>query len=203
MAYEKLEGIVSSRVRLKIADLLSIRPRTLKELADITGISVQAVLKHLEKLDSLGVLDERRIDAAELAVRKVYYITGVHVGDFSLGDLTIVKLSRTEQPPARGRKAGRQELERLAEDSLVQRRRIREQARRLGRMIDDLVATEGRLNGLIESLRMKDGERLMVHTFFTEESMEEAESSLKEHYGVTDARRAIERALGKVGSVDK
>jgi len=198
MAYDKLEGIVSSRVRLKIADLISIRPRTLRELADITGISVQAVLKHLEKLNRVGVLEEKRIDAAELGVRKVYSIAGFHVGDFSLGDLTIVKLSKTAPPLAKTRRVGRAELERLAEDSLVQRRRIREQARRLGRMIDDLVASETRLSGLIESLRLGDGERLMVHTFFTEESMEEAESSLKGHYGMVNPRRDIERALEKV-----
>ena len=44
-----IEQIASSRLRLKIASLLSSRPATLSELSVLTGISVQGVLKHLKK----------------------------------------------------------------------------------------------------------------------------------------------------------
>jgi DNA-binding transcriptional ArsR family regulator len=203
MTSKNLSDIISSRARLKIADLLSTRPRTLKELADITGISVQAVLKHLGKLQRLGVLHEARIKGAGLAVRKLYSIEGVRIGDFSQGDLTIVKLSPTEPFKGKQARASFGELESLAEDNLLQRRRIREQARKLGRMIDGLVEGEDRLNGLVNGLRLSDDERLMVRTFFTEESMGEAERSLVEHYGLASARRAIDAALGKVGGYGK
>ena len=43
----KLGEVVSSKARLIIADLVSRRPRTLRELSQVTGISVQGVLKHL------------------------------------------------------------------------------------------------------------------------------------------------------------
>jgi len=195
--------ILSSSARLKIADLLSVRPRTLKELADMTGITVQAVLKHLEKLNGLGVLQERRISSAEVQARRVYSMVDFHVGDFSHGDLTVVKMSRVQAPPGAKKGGGYDELERLAEDFLFQRRRIREQTRRLGRMIDELVADEKRLGSLIWALRVRDDEKLVLHTYFTEESAKEAEDALAEHYGMRDSRRAIDQALRKVGGLGK
>ena len=58
MIYDEM---VSSVMRLVIADLLSIRPRPLSELAHETGISVQGVLKHLKKLAAMGVLRETEL----------------------------------------------------------------------------------------------------------------------------------------------
>ncbi|HUI85601.1 MAG TPA: winged helix-turn-helix domain-containing protein [Nitrososphaerales archaeon] len=203
MTSQELGEILSSKARLRIADLVSLRPRTLKELADQTGITVQAVLKHLEKLKELGVLEEKRFSSSELPARRVYAIRSFHVGDFSNEDLTIVKMSRAEpgSEPAAGE--GLEELERLSEDFLVQRRRIRDEARRLGRMIDEMVSGEERIAGLIGGLRLHDDEKLILHTYFTEESAEEAQDSLREHFGMKDSRRAIDRVLHKVGGFAK
>ncbi|MDV3244135.1 MAG: winged helix-turn-helix domain-containing protein [Nitrososphaerales archaeon] len=202
MSQEALEAIVSSKARLQIADLVSTRPRTLRELADFTGISIQGVLKHLDKLNGLGLIAEKRVSGGSLPVRKLYAIKGVRVGDFSYGGLTIVKMSRSI-----GKAVGSEnpvpELESLAADAIVQRRRIRDQARRLGRMIDDFVDTETRIEGLVRSLDVKDDERLLIQTAFTEESLEEAERTLREHQGLKDARRALEKALSRARKVGK
>ena len=89
------------------------------------------------------------------------------------------------------------EIQSLAEDSLIQRRRVREQSRRLGRLIDDLVQNEGRLKALVESLELDENERIIVMAAFTEESMEEAAKSLSRHHGLSDPTRSIDRALAK------
>ncbi len=202
MSQEALEAIVSSKARLQIADLVSTRPRTLRELADFTGISIQGVLKHLDKLNGLGLIAEKRVSGGSLPVRKLYAIKGVRVGDFSYGGLTVVKMSRSI-----GKAVGSEnpvpELESLAADAIVQRRRIRDQARRLGRMIDEFVDTETRIEGLVRSLDVKDDERLLIQTAFTEESLEEAERTLREHQGLKDARRALEKALSRARKVGK
>ena len=89
-------------------------------------------------------------------------------------------------------------LQALSEDTLVQRLRIREEARRLGRMIDELFGTEERLNGAIESIKLTDEERLVVRAYFGEETPEEAVEVLTKNFGIADARRTIERGLRKV-----
>ena len=130
-------------------------------------------------------------------------MAGLHVGDFTYGDLTIVKMSRigaVQKPSGGGAYA---ELERLAEEFMFERRRIREEARRLGRMIDDLVSDEVRLSSLLSAMRLREDERLVLHTYFTEESRREAEESLEESYGVRNARRAIDQALQKAGGLGK
>ncbi len=138
MNQKALEEVVSSKARLRIADLISVRPRTLRELADLTGISVQGVLKHLSRLEKLGLLSETKVDGGALPIRKVYSIKGVRIGDFSHGDLTVVKVTASTERPAHSEEPLR-ELESLAADALVQKRRVRDQTRRLGRMIDELV----------------------------------------------------------------
>lgn len=193
----KLGEVVSSKARLIIADLVSRRPRTLRELSQVTGISVQGVLKHLAKLEGLGLVEERRIAGGSVA-RKVYSSKGYHIGDFSDGGLMVVKTKPREWnaeavtgPPLRT-------LQALSEDTLVQRLRIREEARRLGRMIDELFGTEERLNGAIESIKLTDEERLVVRAYFGEETPEEAVEVLTKNFGIADARRTIERGLRKV-----
>lgn len=202
MSDEILKSVVSSRVRLRIADLLSSRPRTLRELASLTGISVQGVLKHLGKLEELGLASRQRVRAGEMGVRKVYSAKGTHIGDYSAGDLTVVKLSRYRPRPVTSTDPVR-ELEEVSEGLLLQKRRIRDSSRRLRRLIDELVEDQARMEGLITSLDLTDEERLIIQTAFSEESLEEAEKALKEHHGVADARRALEKALSKARRVAK
>ena len=71
----KIEEIASSRARLTIASLLSSRPRTLGELAEVTGMSVQGVLKHLKKLAEKGIVKEWKMPRGRhLRPRKLYFI---------------------------------------------------------------------------------------------------------------------------------
>jgi predicted transcriptional regulator len=202
LSQSTLEEIVSSKARLKIASLISIRPRTLRELSNLTGISIQGVLKHLDKLRSLGIVGEKKVAGGSIPVRKLYSIKGVHVGDFSQGDLTVVRISSNFEKAAVSSEPVR-ELESAAADMIIQKRRIKDQARRLARIIDELVNTETRIDGVIRGLNVHDDERLLLHTSYTEESLEEAERTLREHYGLKDARRALEKAIAGAGRIGK
>jgi DNA-binding transcriptional regulator GbsR (MarR family) len=198
MSFEDFEEVISSAPRLLIADLVSTRPRTLRELADVTGMSIQGVLKHLSRLKALGVIQERRIKGTSLGVRKVFFTERFHIGDFSVGDLSVVKVSRAQPSIPARTKSVYSELESLAEETLVQRRRIREHVRRLGRMIDEIIEDEIRLSTLVESLPLEDDDKLILHVIFTEEGLEQAERLLTERYGLNDARSAIDGALRRV-----
>src|SRR2546426_11210586 len=89
-----LESITSSHHRLMIGQLISTRPRTLRELAERTGISIQGVLKHIEKLNELGLMEETTLRRPKyLAVKKAYTTGGSNLRDFSRGNLMIVNLS--------------------------------------------------------------------------------------------------------------
>ena len=196
MTRDPLLEVVSSRTRLKVADLVSTRPRTLGELAVATGISIQGVLKHLKKLEGLGLVEEKRIKSPVLAVRKVYAVKGARLGDFSVGDLTLVKLSG--KPSALlGEPDRRLDLEYLAEEAILRRRRVRDQARRLGRMIDDLVEDESRIKTALESMDLSDTDRLILQVLFAEESLEEGERVLSVHFGLQDGKKSVEKALRK------
>lgn len=196
MDAETIAELISSRSRLRIVDLLSRRPRTLKELSILTGISVQGVLKHLNKLDEMGLVREKSFKGSELPIRRTYFLKGSRIRDFSLDDLTIVK-STPAYDGDLNFKRQYVDLERLAEDSIVLRRRVKDRARRLGRTIDDLVDVETRLVGFIESMDLDEEDRLVLLTAFTEETLQDAEEVLRDVHGMPEPRRSIERALAK------
>jgi DNA-binding transcriptional ArsR family regulator len=194
--------VISSPTGLKVASLVSVRPRTLGELSELTGISIQGVLKHLKRFQRLGLVEVRKLPKGGMAVRKVYSSRNLLVGDFSMGDLTIVKLSKNV-PRMIVSKDPLGQLEYLAEDALIQRRRIREQARKLGRLIDELVGDEAGIRATLESTELEPSERLILQTLFTEDSFAEGERVLSRHYGLKDGRRSIDKALAKAGKIAK
>jgi DNA-binding transcriptional ArsR family regulator len=196
MGRDLLPEVISSRSRLKVADLVSERPRCLGELAAATGISMQGVLKHLKKLGEMGIVEEKSIRSPSLSVRKVYEARGARLGDFSTADLTLVKFSEKPSDPAEEPQRPL-DLEYLAEEAIIQRRRVRHQARRLGRMIDDLVEVESRIKAVLKSMDLSETERLILQVLFTEQSLEEGERVLLKHYGLRDGRKSIESALAK------
>ncbi len=200
MADGTLPAIIASATRLKISDLLSSRPRTLRELSYLTGVSVQGVLKHLSKLKELGLIEERKVEVG--GVRKVYSLRGFSVGDFSVGDLTVVKKSRVSPANVRSERPA-EELEYLAEETMMLRRRIKDQTRRLGRIIEEMVENETRLKALIGSLPLSDEERLVIQTAFTEETLEDAAKAIGRNLGVREGRRSIDKALAKAKRVGK
>ncbi|HEV2227056.1 MAG TPA: winged helix-turn-helix domain-containing protein [Nitrososphaerales archaeon] len=190
-----IDEVLVQGARLKIADAVSVRPRTLAELADLTGISVQGVIKHLKRLAQLGLVEERKAPASATKARRVYVARSASVGDYSAKDLAIVKISRVARPEKR-RQAKNQDLESLSADVLFQRRRVRDEVRKLGKMIDRLVEEEELLNGALESGPFTDDERLILLNLLTEETIEDGVRVLSKYYGVEDGR-SIDKALAK------
>jgi hypothetical protein len=70
-------------------------------------------------------------------------------------------------------------------------------------MIDDLVGMEASLAGTLESLKLGADEELILHTYFTEVTPEDAVKTLSKYYGLSDARKAIARAMAKVSRAAK
>ncbi len=196
-----LEEIVASSARLKIADLISIRPRTLGELAEFTGISVQAVLKHLAKLSGMGIVEEKTLNRPKrLGVRKIYASKRTLVGDYSRGNLMVVNLAQELQGPPGSAKVAYEELERLAEDSLVQKDRIRDRARKLGGMIDELAEIGSRLKRTIGELPLDEEEKLVAYVMFTEDTRADATRVLRSHYACKEPQIALEEVDRKLRS---
>ncbi|MDG6910029.1 MAG: winged helix-turn-helix transcriptional regulator [Nitrososphaerota archaeon] len=189
-----LDEVLSSTVRLRIEDALSVRPRTLGELASITGITVQGVLRHLKRLEGLGLVEERRLSTRTKA-RALYSARGELVGDYSSADLIVVK--PTERLPQRASREKNQDIEKTAAEVIVLRRRVREQARRLGRMIEGLVDEQEALRGALDGLPLSAEERLILEVVLTEETLEDGARVLSRFYGIED-RRSIDKALAKV-----
>ena len=187
------EVLMSSQTRLRIAELISRRPRSLRELARLTRLSVPGVLRHVAALSRAGFIREERVTPETLPVRKVYSLKGARVMDFSVGNLTIFKVAR--EKPTRLRRS--QDFERLSMEILVGRRRIRDRARRLARLTDELFESEELLIRGIERLDLSDEERLILLTVFTEETIDDAERVLTRVQGMKEARRSIDKALAK------
>ena len=193
---------MSSKTRLRILDLLSKRPRTLRELAGSTGISVQGVLRHLEVLNRLGLIEETRINSKELTARKLYHLRDAHFNDFSVGDIIIVRAAKMHHQGPRAMLTV-EDMEDLAGDLLIRRRRIKEKAKRLARMIGELTEDEIRLVESIEGMNLSDKESLILETAFTEETLQDAEHVLSKVQGLVNARTSIDRALSKARRIAK
>ncbi len=175
-------------------DALSLRPRTLNELSTVAEISVQGVIRHLNRLEKEGLVEERKVTANSPRARIVYAAKDYLIGDYSIGDLTIVKAS--ERNEAGSEKSGVSDYEGLAGEILIQRRRIADQARRLGRSIDDLVADTQALIKAPQGMPLSEDERLILTVVLTEETVEEGERVLARYYGI-EGRRSIDEALAK------
>ena len=189
-----LDEVMSSEARRGIESALSVRPRTLGELASATGISVQGVIRHLKRLEEAGLVEERRLSTRTLKARTVYVAKSHLVGDYSTADLTIVKATE-RRPPVRSRERN-PDLEKTAAEVLVLRQRVREQARRLGRTIDELVDQRVALEGGLDGLSLSPVERLILEVILTEETIEDGMRVLSKFYGIGD-RRSIEGVLAK------
>ena len=203
----KIEEIASSRTRLTIASLLSSRPRTLGELAQVTGMSVQGVLKHLKKLAESGILKEWNMPrGAHLRPRKLYFIEGRKVADYSQNDVLVATLGgprMAETGSAARAPADRdtyEELEGLAQDVMILRRRVRELSRKTSRMVEEVVDAESRITALIGALDLTEEERQIAYLIFTEDEREGARAILREHYGCPDPEAAIKDVVRKIRS---
>jgi predicted ArsR family transcriptional regulator len=199
---DDLSGVLSSEARIRIEAAVSVRPRTLGELAAITGISVQGVLRHLKILARLGLVEERKLSSRAPKARRVYAAKGMSLGDYSVGSLTVVKATERAPPERHGRRQGR-DMERMSGEMLIQRRRIRDEVKRLGRMIDELVDSQQALESALEGLKVDDEERLILEVLLTEETAADGLRVLSRFYGMED-RRSIDEALAEAKrNVDK
>ena len=186
------EVLLSSQTRIKIAELVSRRPRTLRELARLTGLSIPGVLRHIDAMSKAGLIREERVMTETLPIRKTYSLQGMNVMDFSVGDLTILKVAATSR-----KVEGAKNLERQALEIMLSRRRIRDKAKRLAKAIDELIENEEMLVEGIERLDLTDEERLILLTVFSEETTDDAERVLTRIQRMKDARRSIDKALAK------
>jgi len=180
---------------------LSLRPRTLGELADLTGISVQGVIRHLKRLESLGLVDERRMEVRTPKARIVYAGRNSSIGDYSTGDLTAVKATDARHGGI-DQGFGKGTPEEMAGELIVQRRRVKEQAKRLGKAIDELVEYQRALEAMLERMHLTQREHLILQVLLTEETVEEGRRALSGYYGLED-RRSIDEALAKARRVVK
>ena len=201
----KIEDIASSRARLTIASLLSSRPRTLGELAEVTGMSVQGVLKHLRKLHEAGILKEWNMPrGGHLRQRKLYFIESRKVADYSQNDVLVATLGEAtpaETGPVAGPSQGRdtyEELDSLAQDVMILRRRVRELSRKTSRMVDQVVDAESRITALIGALDLTEEERQIAYLIFGDDEPERARAILREHYGCDDPDAAISDVLRRI-----
>lgn len=194
-----VSDLSTSTVRLKIANILSTRPATLSELADATGISVQGVLKHLKKLADVGILEEKEMRGGKyLRGRKLYHLNGRKVADYSEGDLLVATLGRaSEEGPVRVKDAY-QELDWLAQDIVILRRRARELSQRMRRMLDEVTEDESRMGALIEGLDLSQEEQQIAYLIFAEHTPENARKTLRDHYGCVDPDAAMRSVSAKI-----
>jgi predicted ArsR family transcriptional regulator len=197
-----IEEIANSRARLTIASLISSRPRTLGELAETTGISVQGVLKHLKKLSDSGMLKVKNIPAGRyLRPRKLYYIDTRRVADYSRGDMIVATLgdgrdgSLSDQTGSGDPYA---ELDRLAQDIIILRRRARELSIRMKRMTEEVTENESRIARLIEGLSLTPEEKQIAYLIFGDDRPEQARRILEEHYGCHNPEAAIRDVADKI-----
>jgi DNA-binding transcriptional ArsR family regulator len=189
-----LDEVLSSSAKLKIENALSVRPMTLAELASTTGITVQGVLRHLKRLAELGLAEEKRLTTRNLKARTVYAAAGEVIGNHSTSDLIVVKPTR--KLPTGTRAGGPLSLEERAADILLLQRRIKDQAKKLGRLIDELADEREALRSGVEGLRVSPEEGLILEVILTEETLEDGLRVLARYYGIED-RRSIDIALAK------
>ncbi|MBI2649374.1 MAG: ArsR family transcriptional regulator [Thaumarchaeota archaeon] len=194
-----IDDIVSSNSRMKIAGLISIRPRSLGELAEITGISVQGVLKHLVRLRKSGFLTESELrEGKYLRYRKVYSIEGRRIVDFSQGDLMVAYISKQFNLQEGKVKASYEELETVAEDMIITRRRIRDAIKRLERLIEELSYGQERLMTITRTIGLDREEEQIARILFTEDGIDDTKKTLSRYYGLKDAEGSVRKVIEKI-----
>ena len=184
---------------MKIASLISIRPRTLGELAEIAGISVQGVLKHLVRLRKSGLLTESELrEGKYLKYRKIYSIEGRRILDLSQGDLMLAHISTESDLPEGKVKAAYQGLETLAEDIIIARRRIRDTVKRLERLIEELSYSQERLSTITRTIGLDKEEEQIARILFTEDGIDDTKKTLARYYGLKDAEVYVRKVIQKI-----
>jgi len=187
-----IEELATSRMRLKIANLLSSRPATLSELSALTDMSVPGVLKHLKKIADQGILKEEGMKGGRyLKQRKLYSIERRKVADYSEGELLVAAVGVSMKEPPRRVKDPYDELDWLAKDIIILRRRARELSHRMQRVLEEVTEDESRISALVEGLSLAPDEKQIAYLIFTEDTPERVAGVLRDHYGCADPEAAM------------
>ena len=201
MVVSGIEEIAWSRARLKIASLISIRPRSLGELSDAVGISIQGILKHLRILEGLGLISEIRISRpASIRIRKLYALGPWKVVDYSENEFIIANLQHggPRGPTVASHEDPYTGLEKQSEEILFVERRVRELARRARMVMEELGENQDRLLDLVAATGLSPEEKIIATVVFTEDTLAEARDILSLHYGCKNPDETIARVLEKL-----
>lgn len=194
-----IEEIASSRVRLKIANLLSSRPATLSELSALTDMSVQGVLKHLGKIAAQGLLKEENMKGGRyLRQRKLYSIDRRRIADYSEGDLIVATVGVSVRDAPRRVKDAYDELDWLAKDIIILRSRARDLSHRMQRVLEEVTEDEARISSLVDGLALADDEKQIAYLIFTEDVPARVAAILRDYYGCTDPEEAVRAVMEKI-----
>ncbi len=194
-----IEEIANSRVRLKIANLLSSRPATLSELSALTDMSVQGVLKHLGKIAAQGLLKEENMKGGRyLRQRKLYSIDRRRIADYSEGDLIVATVGVSVRDAPRRVKDAYDELDWLAKDIIILRSRARDLSHRMQRVLEEVTEDEARISSLVDGLALADDEKQIAYLIFTEDVPARVAAILRDYYGCTDPEGAVRAVMEKI-----
>lgn len=149
----------------------------------------------MKRLAELGLVEEKRLPTRNLKARTVYAAAGELIGNYSTSDLIVVKPTRKLPAGAPG-VGGPPDLEDRAADVLLLQHRVKDQARKLGRMIDELTDEREALRNSLERLPISPEEGLALEVALTEETLEDGLKVLARYYGIED-RRTLDKALAK------
>ncbi len=154
------------------------------------------MLRHLKRLSKLGLVEEMKLSPRTPKARRVYAAKSALFGDYSTAGLTVVKSTEPLPPTTPFSRKGR-DLESMAGELLVERRRVKDNAKRLGRLIEGLVADQLALTSTLNAMALNEEERLILGVILTEETVEDGVKVLSRYYGLED-RRSIDKALAKL-----
>ncbi len=140
---ESIAEIIGSAPRLKTIQLLTQRPRAVRELSELLGLTTQAVLKHLKILEQAGIVSKVAVRLRLGLVRGLYRLSApisVRLVSGAGGFAVHLLLAREGKP-----KAGKLEKRKLAEifgkfeeERYFLERRLRSSAEREERAFRDL-----------------------------------------------------------------
>ena len=146
-------------------------------------------------LERLGLVEERKVTASAPKARRVYAAKGAILEDYSSGNLTVAKLVEKRQEDLRYQRQGGG-LEGMAAEVLILRRRVKEEAKKIGRMMEEAAQGQEELEAALSRVPLSEEERLILEVILTEETVEGGVRALSRFYGIED-RRSIDEALAK------
>ncbi len=133
-----------------------------------------------------------------LRPRKLYYIAERRVADYSEGEMIVATLGDRGVASELETSDPYDELDGLAQDIIVMRRRVRELSGRMRRMIEEVTENESRIAGLIDTMNLSSEEKQIASLIFGDDGPEQTRRILREHYGCKNPEGAIEEVVEKM-----